>query len=314
MDNSNYSYLDYKINTNDIDKEELLEKIKALEINIEQTTSVINREKDDITKSKNIKQLNLVKSNLQKTLIYYKDMLNYISEKTLFNSNYIFKSEDIGKSCNVFYNNVWITGKINNIIIPKLNEETDIIQKLNISLYGFIKEDTLETAKVEVSYNKVRLNKLYKPKELSIGFLVEAIYIGDGFYYEAEIKNMFIDYLEIEFSEYKGFIEKVTYDMIRLHPNLNLKNDEILKISKNNINEKNSTNIIDVKNKSYEFKNFVIPDNLKLNKNDNEQQRLSKRKKLKAMKYKYKLKIIENLNQKKQNDWKDFQLNLANKK
>ena len=105
-----------KKENNTLSQNEILEKIKELNTNLEQIQSILEREKEDITKLQNVKQLNSMKINLKNKINYYKDLLNYEIEKTSYNINYIYNKDDIGKACNVFYNDLWLTGRIEKIL------------------------------------------------------------------------------------------------------------------------------------------------------------------------------------------------------
>jgi len=283
--------------------DELDKKIYEYKSNLNQVETILERERENIKMNPSkLEDLIKLRDSLKQAIRFHDDVKKFKISNIGFSTN-LMTNEDIGRICSCYFesDDKWYTAMVKDVnekentatvtffglynIDSNNNEEVNISSLNNKNINAVLSEATLP-------FKYIKIQEKLSPIELSIGMFVEAIYYEDGLWYQAIIEQISEYGVHIKYLKYTDK-EIVSFDSIRLTPELKLKNED------RNKNKK-------LKNNLEDEMVFKLPDNLKISPADNEQQRLSKKKKAKALKNNHKQKILEKISKEKQDSWLNF--------
>lgn len=270
-----------------------------LKTNILRLDILINREKENFSKTISVNQLISHKEELRRDFKFMIELINFENDRLLLN-NTPLTPNDINKFCSCYYNNQWINAKVLNL---NYSENEKGLYQEYVDVLILLDDCELKNKSVNLPFNLVKVNKTHQVKDFQKDFSIDVINLSDGLYHEAKVIRVYKDFIEVEFVD-KNLIEKISYNAVRISPIQKRKNEEMLSFLKENEKMNNEKDCLSEDEEKY--KGFVIPDNLRLLSTDDEQQKLAKRKKVKALKQNFKQKILEKENKGKQDNWLSF--------
>ena len=281
-------------NANDLNYEEITNKINTFKQNLSQVQSIIDSHKEKLSLTffnegkvnTNINDLIKMEKDIKNSIAHMEDIKRFKlkTDPNIFNNNPLDPVSSIGKICSVYFEleKVWSMAMINTVNVEDKSAE--------ITWLGYKTKDT-------VPWNYIKIQESINPNDLEVGTFCDAIYYEDGKWYQSVVEMVSEYGVHIKYKKYDN-VEVLSFDSIRITPEQKILNQK----RKESAQEK-------IKNPEQSELTFKLPEYLKVTPLDNEQQRLIKKKRAKSLKQSHKQKIIEKVSKEKQEEWINFKQN-----